>query len=210
MSRIIHVTHMARIKAAGVLRHFTSYSICSMAKSWLLDFGLVVFCIPKEYLMFFSMKWRLRVLIEKFGSAVEVVVTFFLQTPVKTILVYSFYDKGSTFAPMTHSDNAVNIHKFLYIWDFSPALHLNSANPWRKLITFQNLLPPQIIRYSRPLCRDTKTLTTVLRYLSQALSKTAETHFRPVCRTSYSFLFSLWMQFVRAWIAMTSSSSRMR
>lgn len=38
LNRIIHITRMARIKAAGVLRHFTSYSIFSMVKSRLLFF----------------------------------------------------------------------------------------------------------------------------------------------------------------------------
>lgn len=41
LNRIIHITRMARIKAAGVLRHFTSYSIFSVLKSQLVVFFLI-------------------------------------------------------------------------------------------------------------------------------------------------------------------------
>lgn len=63
---------MARIKAAGVLRHFTSYSICSMAKSLTVGFWIGDVLYLEKILV---MKWCLRVHLEKFGSAVKVVLT---------------------------------------------------------------------------------------------------------------------------------------
>lgn len=52
---------------------------------------------------------------------------------------------------------------------------------------FQICHPLNYSSYDRPLCRDTDTLTTVLRYLSQASSKTAGTQSRTVFRTISRF-----------------------
>lgn len=89
-----------------------------------------------------------------------------------------------------------------------PALCSNSVLPKINCQNFHLAAPQTNPKHDRPLRRDINTLATVLRYLSQASSKTAGARSRTVCRTISGWVFSLWKQFIRAWNATTSNSGR--
>lgn len=80
-------------------------------------------------------------------------------------------DKRLTFAPMSHSYIVIAVYyKMLLIFRSSYSFF---ACFTLKFTNFQIFCPSN--SYDRPLCRDINTLTTVLRYLSPASSKTKGT-----------------------------------